>query len=788
MGRLEPGGVLEQLRRVACRGGGFLPTDAQLLDRFLSQHDECAFADLVRRHGPMVLGVCRGILLDHQDAEDAFQATFLVLARKARWISAPEQLAGWLHGVACRTARKARTLRARNRGREKPIVDRAGADSEDPVERQELCALLDQELSRLPEKYRTPLVLCELEGCSRKDAAHLLSLPEGTLSSRLARGRRLLADRLTRSGFPLLAATFGAVFVQARAEATLPDRLVGVTAQAGAALASGASPLPFVSTRVVALAEGVVWIMRTAKLTGVLAGLLVLVLLGGIGWHRSRGSDTSPGVGADRDEKQAGEKLADRKGPQRSVILLWMSGGPSQIDTFDPKPGHANGGPFKPIPTATKGIQISEHLPRLAKHSNHLALIRSLQHGEGDHLRASYLMRTGYVHQPGIEHPGLGSVLARELGGARPRVPGYVRIGGFWPVEFSQGFLGPGFLGPRYAPLIVKPRPEGELIPALDDFKAIYGDQAETVRKVMAEAMKLDDEKAALRREYGDNSFGRGCLLARRLVERGVPVVEVVLGGWDTHADNFTLVEKLSGTLDAGWATLMKDLEEKKLLDRTLVVWAGEFGRTPRINAGKGRDHWMRGFSVVLAGGGIRGGQVIGRTSADGMTIAERPVSVGSFLATIYQAVHIDPNKTNTAAGREFPLVPGKPEPIREILDKGGRLGTATSEFESRFPLARRLATLPGLLVEKKVSDEELVDALFLATLARLPAGTERKVVQDHLGKQKDRLEAARDLLWSVVNSQEFLRLHRLSDDRESAKEFQETLSRAWEKAEPPRK
>jgi len=192
-----------------------------------------------------------------------------------------------------------------------------------------------------------------------------------------------------------------------------------------------------------------------------------------------------------------------------------------------------------------------------------------------------------------------------------------------------------------------------------------------------AKAFDLDEESAAVHDAYGRNPFGQGCLLARRLVERGVPFVEVTLSsadgtnglGWDTHAQNFEAVEKLSGVLDAGWSTLMTDLRSRGLLEHTLIVWMGEFGRTPKINESAGRDHFPNAWSTVLAGGGIRGGQTIGNTGVDGEQIKDRPVLVPDLLATVIKGLGIDPAKQNTVEnGRPIRLVDAKANPIKELL------------------------------------------------------------------------------------------------------------------------
>jgi hypothetical protein len=404
---------------------------------------------------------------------------------------------------------------------------------------------------------------------------------------------------------------------------------------------------------------------------------------------------------------------------RKSCILLWMSGGPSQIDTFDPKPGHANGGPFKPIETAVPGMLFGPHLPKLARQSKDIAVIRSMTSKEGDHGRATYYVRTGYLPQGPIRYPTLGSLVANELDDDSAELPGFVSISpsrGINAAAFTSGFL-----GPKCAPLNVGERngsadadsgsaslrvedlevPRGVGRPRADerlelmqtlgtDFLAnrpaapslshqsAYRRAVKMMKSSAAKAFDLDEEPAAVQDAYGRNSFGQGCLLARRLVERGVPFVEVTLSsadggnnalGWDTHAENFTAVEKLSGVLDAGWATLMTDLRTRGLLDSTLIVWMGEFGRTPKINESAGRDHFPNAWSAVLAGGGIRSGQVIGNTGVDGQQAKDHPVTVPDLLATVVKGLGIDPAKQNTVEnGRPIRLVDLKAKPIKELL------------------------------------------------------------------------------------------------------------------------
>ncbi len=425
------------------------------------------------------------------------------------------------------------------------------------------------------------------------------------------------------------------------------------------------------------------------------------------------------GVSMSRWLPALAEEIAASKERRRSCILLWMSGGPSQMDTFDLKSEHENGGPYKPIDTSVPGIQISEHLPKVAQQMEHCAIIRSMTTKEGDHTRATYLLRTGYLPQGPVQYPTLGSVWSRELGSDESELPNFVSVA---PYRFlSPAAFGPGFLGPKYAPLIVgdgnanpgrnndyeKALQVKNLAPPaaviaeqtdarLDLLASLEADFAgghpgipptshraayvQAVRMMRSEAVKafdLTQEEDALRDSYGRNQFGQGCLLARRLVERGVPFVEISLNGvqggqglgWDTHQNNFDSVQKLSGVLDPAWATLLEDLKARGLLETTLVLWMGEFGRTPKINDMKGRDHFPVAWSTVMCGGGIRGGQVMGKSSPDGMTVAERPVAVSDYLATACLALGIDPMGQNASnVGRPIRIADPAAKPLNELL------------------------------------------------------------------------------------------------------------------------
>jgi hypothetical protein len=395
---------------------------------------------------------------------------------------------------------------------------------------------------------------------------------------------------------------------------------------------------------------------------------------------------------------------------KRHCILLWMSGGPSQTDLWDMKPGHENGGEFAEIQTAAAGLKFSEHLPKLAAMADRLAVIRGLTTKEGDHGRGSYLMRTGHKPMGPVQHPAIGSSVANHLGDASLKLPAYVSVGPYR--SFNQEAFGPGYLGPRYGPLIVGAsdipgsmatgeggfpelkvqslqRPQGITQDRMDkrlqvwrrlqaDFLAtrtgaarthntVYEGAVQLMNSKDAEAFDLSQEPEPLREAYGRTVFGQGCLLARRLIERGVACIEVSLGtssggaGWDTHTNNFDAVRQLSAELDAGWGTLMEDLKNRGLLESTTILWMGEFGRTPQINSNAGRDHFPNAWSTVLAGGGIAGGQAYGATSGDGTQVVDGQIGVGDLLATLCQALGIGGAYNMSPSGRPLPVAEGSP-------------------------------------------------------------------------------------------------------------------------------
>jgi uncharacterized protein (DUF1501 family) len=374
----------------------------------------------------------------------------------------------------------------------------------------------------------------------------------------------------------------------------------------------------------------------------------------------------------------------------KAVILLWMAGGPSQFETFDPKPGAKTQGPTKAIATSVSGIRIAEHWPRVAARMKDLAIIRSMTSSEGNHGRATYLLHTSYAPSGGITHPGIGSQVAQELGVADFDLPPFVSISG---QSVSQGFL-----GVKYAPFVVTnpnqppdnlPSPVagarlqrrldllGELeatqagsglAPLMRDHKALYEQTARMVLSPRTAAFSLDREPEPIRELYGRSPFGQGCLMARRLIEAGVPFVEVQSSGWDTHGNELPSLKKLIPPVDQGTAALLADLRTRGLLERTLVIWMGEFGRTPEVNLSAGREHYPQAFNLFLAGCGVKGGRVLGSTDANGVEVVERPVTVPDLFCTFCKALGIDPRREKDSdVGRPIKIVE-KGQPVGELF------------------------------------------------------------------------------------------------------------------------
>ncbi len=372
---------------------------------------------------------------------------------------------------------------------------------------------------------------------------------------------------------------------------------------------------------------------------------------------------------------------------QRKLILLWLEGGPSQLETFDPKPGTAEGGPGQGLGTDVTGWMFGDHLPGLARRAEHLCVIRSMSTREGNHSRARELVKTGYTPTPTVTFPTLGSMTSHETG-QESDLPGFVQING------APGSS--GFFGVEHAPFVMAgPQRKIDNIDYSYDVNATRMDYRTNLLEVLErgfeerggrevvrsqrslrrqarrlmdsplrKAFDLDQERERKRDQYGRHDFGQSCLLARRLLEHGVSAVEIVLGGWDTHDDNFRRTQSLCEQLDPGFSALMDDLNRSGLAEETLVVCMGEFGRTPEIVDGNGRNHWPRNWCVALFGAGVGGGQAIGSTDARGRELTSDPVSIADLYATLAELLGIDRDKTFVVGQRPVTLV----DPLGESL------------------------------------------------------------------------------------------------------------------------
>jgi len=388
-----------------------------------------------------------------------------------------------------------------------------------------------------------------------------------------------------------------------------------------------------------------------------------------------------------KDEKQAkpdGELLPG-KGRAKRLVLLYMAGGATQFETWAPKKkGSPNMGEAEPINTSVEGVEVGSWFPNMAKTMDDVCVVRSVTTREGNHDRGRYLMHTGYVPNPTVLHPGVGSYVASEIGDTNSVLPNFVSIGG------SQGA---GFLGVEWDPFVVQnpaapvenltsppnidKRRRDTRLSLLDrlnrEFEGDRGDEAvaphrnmfDRAKKLMDtaknRAFDVTEEPESILKLYGESTFGKGCVVARRLLEQGVKVVEVTLGGWDTHNNEHAAVKALAEALDPGMSGLLKDLRDRGLLDETLVVWFSEFGRTPRVGEGGngpgGRGHYPQAFSVAMAGGGVRGGRVIGATDADGVACTERPVTVQELHASVCHSMGIDQDRIRFAGRRPVRIV-----------------------------------------------------------------------------------------------------------------------------------
>lgn len=382
------------------------------------------------------------------------------------------------------------------------------------------------------------------------------------------------------------------------------------------------------------------------------------------------------------------------KRQEKRVILLWLAGGASQLETWDPKPGRPTGGPFRAIDTSVPGIRISELMPRLAQRQQHTAIIRSLNTKNADHGGGTELMETGRPKEPGMLYPDLGAILARELGRADSPVPDYVSM---YTSTEGRHKGGAGFLGARYAPMFLDKGlvPENirrlESISDLDHkerldlrnlLSARFARARETsaigshnsaysrVRGLMSSESLFDisQEPQAMRDKYGPTVFGEQVLAARRLIEAGVPFVKVARAWWDSHGQNFETHLELVSELDMVMSTLLDDLADRGLLEKTLVITLGEFGRTPHINPSLGRDHFASAWSASLSGCGVKGGMVYGKTDDDGNKVADGEVGAEALFATIFNALGINHQKNYYVGSRPVPLTNPGTKPIVEVL------------------------------------------------------------------------------------------------------------------------
>ena len=394
---------------------------------------------------------------------------------------------------------------------------------------------------------------------------------------------------------------------------------------------------------------------------------------------------------ADERPIPPGDRLAGH-GKAKRAVLIYLLGGASHIDTFDPKPGRPTGGPFVPVKTRIPGVVLGQHLPKLAARMLDLALIRNMTSSEGNHSRARTLLHTGYPPEATVKHPTIGSGISKEKGRTDFDLPNFVTIG--------PSADGPAFLGVTHGPLVLRNaarKPENmeyhQAVPKtrverrLELLQGLQDGFAETHGKAVTEghddmfakskrmldsplraAFDIEQEPAKARAPYGESQFGQGTLLARRLLEAGVSCVEVGLNGWDTHDDNFNRVEALCAQLDTGLSALIDDLKDRGMLDSTLIMCFGDFGRTPKINARGGRDHYAKAWSALFAGGGVLGGQVIGETDADGTAPKGDATQVADLHASIWHAFGVDPWTEYMANERPITLTPKEGRVLRPLF------------------------------------------------------------------------------------------------------------------------
>ncbi len=413
------------------------------------------------------------------------------------------------------------------------------------------------------------------------------------------------------------------------------------------------------------------------------------------------GAGAAMGAGLFADMTQltalaAPEPAKDLKKSQKRVILLWLAGGASQLETWDPKPGAVTGGPFRAIPTDVPGTHICELMPEMAKRMKTTCVIRGLNTKNGDHGSGAKLMMRGRRDEPSVKYPDLGAVIAREMGRADSKVPDYVT---FYSQTEGRGFApgDSGFLGARFAPMELTTNNTPEFIKKLDGIDeldhqqradlrellskqfaqgrqsstlASHGEAYERVRGIMASESLFDirKEPQKVRDRYGPTQFGEQCLIARRLVEAGVPFVRVARAWWDSHGQNFETHQEMVPELDHVMATLIDDLKERGLSDDVMVITLAEFGRTPQINSSLGRDHFASAWSMTMTGCKAKGGAVWGKSDPKGHPVVDQEVNPANLFATIYTALGLNPHKTYPVGARPVPLVDPDAEPITALI------------------------------------------------------------------------------------------------------------------------
>ncbi len=408
-------------------------------------------------------------------------------------------------------------------------------------------------------------------------------------------------------------------------------------------------------------------------------------LMGGLA-----GLSAGAGVSAFTNPAIAKQLVAD----QKHMLVIFLAGGVSQLETWDPKPKTDTGGPFRAIPTSVPGVHISELLPKTAQQMHHMALVRSINTKENNHAKGRVAMETGRRESPAFTYPHLGSVTSKLLTHESNPLPGFIRISSKGGGVNNKDAA---YLGPKYASVTLNggEPPQNSLRPsalaAMDDiarndmrrrvsdrFTArrrtadteAYTYSYEQAQRLMErrDAFDVSKEPATMLDKYGSHDFGRHCLLARRLIEQGVSYVQVNHTNYDTHYENFDFHIEQLGEFDATYAYLLQDLHERGLLEKTLVVVMSEFGRTPKINERYGRDHWGTAWSVALAGAGLQHGAVVGKTNANGTQVSDREVDHGHLFHTYLRAVGVNTTDSFTLNGRDMPVADPAASAIDELL------------------------------------------------------------------------------------------------------------------------